>query len=181
MRTAESQVNGPIARPNVGSDQALQSGAGSSDQASSWITSGVSAGKISGMARTDKVTVSLPRELLRRIDDASAAAGASRSHTVAELVSAALRQLDETQREARYRDAYARQPETAEERDFIEATSADFFASANPWDEGDIGAPRRIVQTPRPIHVPDHPPADHPPADHPPAAAKPRRSPRGAR
>ncbi len=71
---------------------------------------------LDGVSTVEKVTVSLPVELLTRIEGRRRSRGASRSEVVSDLLWRGWRQVETEDREAQYRDAYARQPETDEER-----------------------------------------------------------------
>jgi hypothetical protein len=105
---------------------------------------------IAGMARLfAKVTLSLPPELLSQIDRRSKEAAESRSGFVSALLARGLGEIELAEREARYRAAYAHQPETSEELVFSEAAAADFVASSEPWDEMGIGEPKRVLGVPR--------------------------------
>ncbi len=58
------------------------------------------------MSRVEKVTVSLPAELLARIEDRRLARGVSRSEVVSELLWRGWRRVETEDRERRYRAAY---------------------------------------------------------------------------
>jgi len=83
-----------------------------------------------GMTKMEKVTVSLPASLLAFVERQRALTGATRSETVAGMLSEVQRRIELAGREARYSAAYALQPETSEERAFTDAASADLFDDA---------------------------------------------------
>jgi Arc/MetJ-type ribon-helix-helix transcriptional regulator len=91
---------------------------------------------IDGMAKVEKVTVSLPPALLDFVERERARTGASRSETVVAMLSEVRRRIELEAREARYAEAYARQPETEDERGFHDAAAAEAFADAgDEWSD----------------------------------------------
>jgi Arc/MetJ-type ribon-helix-helix transcriptional regulator len=90
-------------------------------------------GILESMATTEKVTVSLPTELLARIEDRRHGRGASRSEVVSDLLWRGWHQVEAEDREERYRLAYQAQPETDEERAWADDAAADLFAGGS-WD-----------------------------------------------
>lgn len=86
-----------------------------------------------GMSGVEKITVSLPAELLTRIEGRRHNHGASRSAVVSELLWRGWRQVETEDREKRYRAAYQTQPETDEERAWAENAAGDLL------DEGNAG------------------------------------------
>jgi len=107
------------------------------------------------MTTVGKVTVSLPAELLARIEELRHGRHASRSETVAELLWRGWRQVEAEEREARYRAAYADQPETDDERAWAEEAATDLLAEADPHWQHDAPAPtgrqprRRVTRSSR--------------------------------
>jgi metal-responsive CopG/Arc/MetJ family transcriptional regulator len=91
---------------------------------------------LKGMSTTEKVTVSLPAELLARIEDRRHERGASRSEVVSDLLWRGWRQVEAEDREERYRLAYQAQPETDEERAWAHDAAAHLFAGGD-WDTTD--------------------------------------------
>jgi Arc/MetJ-type ribon-helix-helix transcriptional regulator len=84
-----------------------------------------------GARKVAKVTVSLPRSLLVFVEDERERTGApTRSAVVVDMLSEVQRRVELTEREARYRAAYAKQPMTAEERAFLDAAATEAFAHA---------------------------------------------------
>jgi Arc/MetJ-type ribon-helix-helix transcriptional regulator len=77
------------------------------------------------MTRVEKVTVSIPAELLSRIEQHRAALGRSRSEVVADLLWRGWRELEFDEREARYREAYRALPDTAEELEWADLAAGD--------------------------------------------------------
>jgi metal-responsive CopG/Arc/MetJ family transcriptional regulator len=88
------------------------------------------------MAGVEKVTISLPAELLRLVEQQRAAGGRSRSEVVTDLLWRGWRAIENEAMEEEYRLAYARQPETEEERARAEWTADELFASNDDdWSE----------------------------------------------
>lgn len=79
-------------------------------------------------AHVARMTVSLPADLFARGEKARVGDGISRSAFVAQLYRRYLDDLDEEERVARYRTAYAALPVTAEEQALTEA-SMDLLAA----------------------------------------------------
>ncbi len=87
------------------------------------------------MTKVAKVTVSLPAELLSRIEDRRHDHGASRSEVVSELLWRGWRQVETEEREERYRAAYRAQPETDEERAWADSCAAELLGQHGAgWD-----------------------------------------------
>lgn len=103
---------------------------------------------LTGMTTVGKVTVSLPAELLARIEELRSARHTSRSETVSELLWRGWRQVEAEEREARYRAAYEAVPDSDEEGAWAEEAAADLFAEADPGWESD-GAPAPPGRPPR--------------------------------
>jgi hypothetical protein len=102
-----------------------------------------------GMPKVGKVTVSLPVSILEYVEDQRARTGATRSETVARMLSEARQQTELREREARYAAAYARLPETDEESAWTEATTKAFFADAPRGEWGDVAPPTTAGPAPR--------------------------------
>ena len=79
------------------------------------------------MSRAEKVTVSLPAELLARIEHRRHDRMTSRSEVVSELLWLGWRQAEAEEREERYRTAYRAQPETDAERTWAEEAARDLL------------------------------------------------------
>jgi hypothetical protein len=82
------------------------------------------------MPRVAKVTVSLPETLLAYVESERFRTGSTRSETIAAMLWRVRHEAELHEREARYAAAYARHPETEEERGFGYAAAADLFADA---------------------------------------------------
>lgn len=96
------------------------------------------------MSRAEKVTVSLPAELLARIEHRRHDEEASRSEVVSELLWRGWRQVEAEEREERSRAAYQKQPETDAERAWAEEAAKDLFGENDiSWRDDDqaAGAP----------------------------------------
>lgn len=89
------------------------------------------------------MTVSLPVELLARIEGRRHDREVSRSEVVSELLWRGWRQAEAEDREERYRTAYRVQPETAEERDWADQAAADLLGEKDAgWEADDGGHPQ---------------------------------------
>jgi metal-responsive CopG/Arc/MetJ family transcriptional regulator len=91
------------------------------------------------MTKVEKVTVSLPADLLARIEER--ARGRSRSEVVTDLLWRGWRVVEHEAREERYRRAYAEQPDTAEEMGWAEAAAEELLGS--PAGTAEPAAPPR--------------------------------------
>ena len=92
---------------------------------------------LASMPNVGKVTLSLPVELLARVEAYRETRGVSRSEAFSDLAWRGWHQVEEQDREARYRSAYERQPETADELTWAEVAAADLLSpEAASWDEG---------------------------------------------
>lgn len=83
------------------------------------------------MSAVAKVTVSLPAELLARIEERRRDRTASRSEVVSELLWRGWRQVEAEAREERYRAAYRAQPEAGEERAWADYAASDLLDEEN--------------------------------------------------
>jgi hypothetical protein len=92
------------------------------------------------MPKVEKVTVSVPAELMAHIEGRRREAGANRSEVVTDLLWRGWRQLEDERREERYRAAYQAQPETVGELEWADMAAAELLA-------GEKGEPD---STPRP-------------------------------
>lgn len=81
------------------------------------------------MTSVGKVTVSLPAELLAHIEERRREISASRSEVVSDLLWRGWHQIEEEDREARYRAAYHAQPETAGELEWAEMAADELFVA----------------------------------------------------
>jgi metal-responsive CopG/Arc/MetJ family transcriptional regulator len=90
------------------------------------------------MNRVEKVTVSLPAELLARIEHRRHDRETSRSEVVSELLWRGWRQAEAEEREERYRTAYQAQPETDVERAWAEEAAKDLLGGDDTgWSDTD--------------------------------------------
>jgi metal-responsive CopG/Arc/MetJ family transcriptional regulator len=78
------------------------------------------------MTKVEKVTISLPAELLARIEQ-RAAGERSRSEVVAELLWRGWQVVEHEAMEERYRRAYAENPDTAEEMAWADAAAEELL------------------------------------------------------
>ena len=84
-----------------------------------------------GMTTTTKVAVTIPRETFARLERARRRAALSRSAAVAQALEAWLGGREPTPEDARYAQAYLRNPEPAKE---LEALAAAVAATWEPWE-----------------------------------------------
>lgn len=91
------------------------------------------------MSHAEKVTVSLPADLLARIEHRRRDRETSRSEIISELLWRGWRQAEAEEREERYRSAYLAQPETDAERAWADEAANDFFGEDGNtgWSEAD--------------------------------------------
>lgn len=94
---------------------------------------------LKGMSHAEKVTVSLPADLLARIEHRRRNRQTSRSEVVSELLWRGWHQAEAEEREERYRSAYQAQPETDAERAWADEAAKDFFGEDDDtgWSETD--------------------------------------------
>lgn len=93
---------------------------------------------LNGMSSAEKVTVSLPAELLARIEHRRNDRETSRSEVVSELLWRGWRQAEAEEREERYRAAYQAQPETDTERAWAEEAAGYLVGAEDTgWDDTD--------------------------------------------
>ncbi len=91
---------------------------------------------LSGMSNVERVTVSLPAELLARIEHRRRDREVSRSEVVSELLWRGWHQVEAEEREERYRAAYQSQPETDTERAWAEEAAGGLFdGEHNGWSD----------------------------------------------
>ncbi|MHB8295065.1 MAG: hypothetical protein ACYDH5_10675 [Acidimicrobiales bacterium] len=82
--------------------------------------------------------MSLPAELLARIEHRRRDQETSRSEVVSELLWRGWRQAEAEEREERYRAAYQAQPETDAERTWAEQAATDLFGEGDTaWSDTD--------------------------------------------
>ena len=96
------------------------------------------------MSRAEMVTVSLPAELLARIERRRHDEEASRSEVVSELLWSGWRQVEAEEREERSRVAYQIQLETDAEHAWADEAAKDHFGENDiSWGDDDqaAGAP----------------------------------------
>ncbi len=90
------------------------------------------------MSHAEKVTISLPAELLARIEHRRHDREISRSEVVSELLWRGWRQAEAEEREERYRSAYQAQPETDAERAWAEEAAEELFSEDDTgWSHTD--------------------------------------------
>ncbi|MEA2534329.1 MAG: hypothetical protein QOJ93_2140 [Actinomycetota bacterium] len=94
------------------------------------------------MPKVEKVTISVPTELMAHIEGLRQEAGANRSEVVTDLLWRGWRQLEDERREERYRAAYQAQPETIGELEWADTAAAELLA-------GDKGEPDSIPEPKR--------------------------------
>jgi metal-responsive CopG/Arc/MetJ family transcriptional regulator len=95
------------------------------------------------MATVHKVTVSLPDQLVAQIEKLRQRTSGTRSGIITELLWRGWHDVEQEEREARYRAAYAAMPDDAEGTAFIDAASADFFEDADTWPAPETDPPRK--------------------------------------
>jgi hypothetical protein len=93
-------------------------------------------GTLAGVLSMEKVTVSLPPELLARIEERRQRLGGNRSETITDLLWRGWRLAEDEARAERYRAAYAAQPATAEDKSLAEAGVAELLGTSESWPEG---------------------------------------------
>jgi hypothetical protein len=98
----------------------------------------------------EKVTVSLPAELLARIERRRHSGGLTRSEVISDLLWRGWRQLEDEDREERYRAAYQAQPETDDELAWADIAADQLFTDDDPG----IGGPETVIET-NPEPIPD--------------------------
>lgn len=100
-------------------------------------TNSMSNGTLSGMSKVEKVTVSLPAELLARIEDRRHRRQTTRSHVVSELLWRGWRQAETEERVQQYRASYQAEPDTREEKAWADQAAADMFGDGDSGWEAD--------------------------------------------
>ena len=85
------------------------------------------------MTTVEKITVSLPAELLARIEGRRLGGARSRSEVVSELLWRGWHQVETEAREEQYRAAYGARPETDEEGMWADRAAADLFTEDTGW------------------------------------------------
>jgi Arc/MetJ-type ribon-helix-helix transcriptional regulator len=96
-------------------------------------TNSRASGTLNGMSTVEKVTVSLPAELLARIEDRRHGREISRSEVVSELLWRGWRQAETEDREQRYRASYQAEPDTREEQSWADQAAADMLGEENSF------------------------------------------------
>lgn len=87
------------------------------------------------MNKTEKIAISVPSDLLKRVEKGRRARGQSRSAFVRSALEAQLRQMGELEADEAYRNAYRARPETKEDREWVKSTASGVFEK-NPWQPG---------------------------------------------
>ena len=96
---------------------------------------------LESMSNAERVTVSLPADLLAQIEHRRRQRETSRSAVVSELLWRGWRQVEAEEREERYRAAYEAQPETDTERAWAEAAAGDLLGGDDAgWNDMDQAA-----------------------------------------
>ena len=90
------------------------------------------------MAKTAKIAISLPEDLLQGIEKERRARGETRSEFFRRAVEAFLRRERERELEEQYVRGYLEMPETAEEVGWVQAAGLAALAH-EPWDDGEEG------------------------------------------
>jgi Arc/MetJ-type ribon-helix-helix transcriptional regulator len=94
---------------------------------------------LNGVSTVEKVTVSLPADLLARIENRRHQRGSSRSEVVSDLLWRGWREVEIEEREARYRASYEAHPETGDERTWAEAAADDLLGEKDAgWDNSAV-------------------------------------------
>jgi hypothetical protein len=96
-----------------------------------------------GMPKVEKVTVSIPAELMAHIEGRRREAGVNRSEVVTDLLWRGWRQLEDEQREERYRAAYQAQPDTIGELAWADMAAAELLAGEKAESHSIPGPKRR--------------------------------------
>jgi metal-responsive CopG/Arc/MetJ family transcriptional regulator len=92
------------------------------------------------MGTVEKVTVSLPADLLARIERRRRGTEASRSEVVSELLWRGWRQAETEDREQRYRASYQADPETKREQEWADEAAGDLLGEENfDWGPDSAG------------------------------------------
>jgi hypothetical protein len=96
------------------------------------------------MANVHKITVSLPNQLLAQIENLRERTDSTRSGTITDLLWRGWQNVEQEEREARYRAAYSSMPDRRGDAAWVDAASADFFEDADSWEtpETDPKRPR---------------------------------------
>ena len=85
------------------------------------------------MSETKKVAISLPGELMRKIEKLRKSTGESRSAFISRAIRQALKDREQEILIARYVEGYRKFPETKEEIELAEAAAARLLAE-EPWE-----------------------------------------------
>jgi len=93
-------------------------------------------------AKSREVTVSIPAELMAHIEGRRREAGVNRSEVVTDLLWRGWRQLEDEQREERYRAAYQAQPDTIGELEWADMAAAELLAGEKD-ESNSIPGPKR--------------------------------------
>lgn len=87
------------------------------------------------MTKVGKVTVSMPCELLARVEELRGAGQRSRSEVVVDLLWRGWHAVESEAREERYRRAYALEPDTLDEMTWAESAADELLAPDRPAAE----------------------------------------------
>lgn len=103
-------------------------------------TIGRISGTLNSMGTVEKVTVSLPAELMARIESRRRGTDASRSEVVSDLLWRGWRQAETEAREQRYRASYQADPETKGEQAWADEAAGDLLGEENfDWGADSAG------------------------------------------
>lgn len=81
-----------------------------------------------------KISISIPQELLAKIEQEREAKGQSRSEFFVQVIEAFLKKKREAELDEQYRRGYDRDPVTEEEKAFFREAAKKVWAE-NPWEE----------------------------------------------
>jgi metal-responsive CopG/Arc/MetJ family transcriptional regulator len=85
------------------------------------------------MLKTEKIAISLPGELIRKVERIRKATGETRSAFIRRAIELALDELEQRALIARYQEGYEKHPETAAEIAAAEAAAVELL-SGKPWE-----------------------------------------------
>ena len=85
------------------------------------------------MAHIAKIAISLPGELVRRVEKSRKASGETRSSFIRRAIERILREEEERELIVRYQEGYRAHPETPEEIAAAEAAATQLL-SGEPWE-----------------------------------------------
>ena len=86
------------------------------------------------MPKAEKIAISLPGELIRRVERIRKSTGETRSAFIRRAIELALEEREQRALIARYQEGYKKHPETAAEIAAAEAAAVELL-SGEPWAE----------------------------------------------